>query len=276
MTVGAASLITPKDRRPRGVDSLSISDIELPLIDIGLRTNIVNYMDIGVNLNLPSTLGFNLKKQFFDFKHFAAAVSVGVSHVLFTTSAIEENKGIRNRFFDFNTSLLLTIDISRNFGINFSFPFILRKDPYSSEKAFFLTGLNIGFRMGDAVGSFVEGALIYDTSSRQNAVSIGMGFYFGSASSAPGFHEEKSVLDFKESKKIEGKLIKYIPKNKIIIFTNSAFYTWRESDRVCIIREEEQIACGTIYKVKKAFAMAKLNYTFKIPLLNDTVRLENE
>ncbi len=276
MTLGVTNILTPHNDRPRGISSGRISDIELPLINIGLRTGIDNYMDLAADFNIPYSLGISLKKQFVDTKHFASAFSIGTSYIIVSSYVIPDLNGVEKNYFDFNTSLLLSFDITRNFGINLNLPIVFRKDPFSSEKAFFLSGMILGFRLGDEIGFFVEGGTIWDIAEWKNAASIGLGFYLGNACSAKELHEEYKTNSAEISKIIEGKLLKYLPKNKNIIFTNSAYYFWKEGDRVCVIRNNKKIACGTIYKVKKSFAVAKLNYFFSIPTPNDSVLLENQ
>lgn len=265
MILGGSYLLGSSKYRPDGTGSIETSWGEVPIIEWAFRTAVVEHWDVGFKLTHPATLSGDIKYQWIDHKVFAAAAGVGVGYVTITTSGLLDNKGIRSHSADLSAPLYIGADLSRNFGIYVSPRLIARKNIDSSIPWAALLASTVGFRLGDTGGVLLECSYVFDLDSGANLTQVGIGIFFGSATSVPQLKREEPPKGENIPRRTVGFATRFLPDKGLVLISHPRTGQWRATDRICVWRAQEKIACGTIVDVNPDYAKAKLNFV-KIPI----------
>lgn len=244
------------------------------------RLGLSRLFDLGLLVALPEfsfdtpSFAADVRFQLVSVQGFAMNLAFGVSYTLSTVSGVslsilsilpEFNVG-----YDFNQYVAIYLAGRDTTPVSAS----LNGTSVATSSTFSTT---LGFRFGDTWGLRAEGGLYFSLASGGGSGAILAGtLFFGSGNRLQASTEvnrraenwkdrqaERSprerVSERTRAARSPSRVMKVRTANKIALLSQPEGNPWRRGERVCLFRQGESVACGTITKSDSTGAV--LNYT---------------
>ena len=236
------------------------NSIEYESLEIGGRIGAARYIDIGAKAAVPGTIAVDAKYQFVDMGALAASLGAGLSYL--TLNANDNTSHV----FDLMVPMYLSVDLADWFGIYSAGKLFVQSQIGSLVSNSTFAAGTMGIRIGNTGGVMLEGTYLTEINGNFNAVQGGIAIFFGSAPCS-NFYVGRFGGEATPSGKaptetaepsVDAEVIKVSLRSRVITITHPHLKLWQQGDRVCVVSQGEELACGVVIKVNAAGAVAKM------------------
>jgi hypothetical protein len=247
-------------------------------LDTGFRLGTSRNSDFGIRLSLPGldltmpSLLIDLKYRLFESSGFVGSFSFGLDYLTLEVSAVRNHAlsavGSLNFGYDFGEYVGSYLSI-RNLT-----PIVILAGGTTTFVSTSVLGASLGMRFGDTIGLLAEGTYLRSLSANSDTFLVGGAFFIGGGSGfGAGSETNRRAENWKARQAEKGprervaiptgmtrgvsKVLKVRAADNMALLSHPDIGNWKVGDKVCLMRDAQSMACGSVTKSDATGAVLK-------------------